>query len=205
MPMFNRSYDIYSTPIFTDVWSKYEDFKNDFLTCGIPAKITEENASTLYYLLYAQYGNTPIAFTDIGQFKYAVMSIIFRYGPTWEKRLEIQDKIRAFTEDDLRAGSRQIYNHANNPSTPVKTSVSVIGGTPILKEEGTLTEKEIGFVKEQDVALNSRGKLEAYTALYELLRTDVTSEFIKKFNQLFLLNVSKQRVPVYITDTEEDL
>ena len=72
----------YDTKLFTDIWDEASEFITDYTTVGIPATISQANATTLYYLLYARYGNTPIANYDENQFKYKVFSIIFQYGPT---------------------------------------------------------------------------------------------------------------------------
>ena len=91
----------YDTKIFTDIWEDKDEFLYDYKNVGIPTTISDSNATTLYYLLYARYGNNPIANYDEEQFKYKVMSIIFQYGPTWEKRLGIQTTLRGLQIEDL--------------------------------------------------------------------------------------------------------
>ena len=51
-----------------------------------------------------------------------MFSIIYQYGPTWEKRLDIQKSLRGLTEEDIRGGTRQINNHAWNPGTEPSTA-----------------------------------------------------------------------------------
>ena len=72
----------YDTKLMTEVWSSASDFLTDYQAAGIPTTISTANATTLYYLLYARYGNTPIANYDENQWKYKMFSIIFQYGPT---------------------------------------------------------------------------------------------------------------------------
>ena len=84
----------YNTVIFTDVWSSAEDFKAEYSSSALANAISADNQDVLFYLLYAKYGNSPIANRDITQFKYKVYSIIYQYGHTWEKRLDIQKKLR---------------------------------------------------------------------------------------------------------------
>ena len=72
----------YDTKLMTDVWSQASDFLTDYQNAGIPTTISNQNATTLYYLLYAKYGNTPIANYDENQWKYKMFSVIFQYGPT---------------------------------------------------------------------------------------------------------------------------
>ena len=104
----------YSTKLFTEIWETAAEFLADYQSAGIPTTISTANATTLYYLLYAKYGNNPIANRDISQFKYKVLSIIFEYGPTWEKRLAIQQSLRSLSEDELLRGAKAIYNQALN-------------------------------------------------------------------------------------------
>ena len=91
----------YDTKIFTDIWNRVSEFIYDYKHVGIPTTISDTNANTLYYLLYARYANNPIANYDEEQFKYKVFSIIFQYGPTWEKRLSIQQTLRGLQLSDL--------------------------------------------------------------------------------------------------------
>lgn len=91
----------YDTKIFTDIWDEVDEFLYDYKHVGIPTTISDSNATTLYYLLFARYGNNPIANYDENQFKYKVMSIIFQYGPTWEKRLSVQNTLRGLQLSDL--------------------------------------------------------------------------------------------------------
>lgn len=95
----------YETVLFDDVFEDVSDFLYNYNNSGIPTTITSQNATILYYLLYAKYGNSPIANRDENQFKYKINSIIWQYGPTWEKRLDIQTTLRNMTEADLKAGA----------------------------------------------------------------------------------------------------
>lgn len=72
----------YDTKLMTEIWEEAEDFVYDYKHVGIPTTISDANATTLFYLLYARYGNNPIANYDENQFKYKMFSIIFQYGPT---------------------------------------------------------------------------------------------------------------------------
>ena len=104
----------YDTKLMTDVWSKATDFVTDYQNIGIPTTISVQNATTLYYLLYARYGNTPIANYDEEQWKYKIFSIVFQYGPTWEKRLDIQNTLRGLQIDDLvdNGSFHELFNHS---------------------------------------------------------------------------------------------
>ena len=73
----------YNTIIFTDVWSSAEDFKQEYSASALANAISADSQNVLFYLLYAKYGNSPIANRDITQFKYKVYSIIYQYEHTW--------------------------------------------------------------------------------------------------------------------------
>ena len=55
-------------------------------------------------------------------------------------------------------GSKQIYNHANNPST----------------EPGTDTDEELAYINDQNTTKNKKSKLDAYALYNEVLKNDVT-------------------------------
>jgi len=179
----------YATVLFTDVWDDVSEFLADYANIGIPTTIdSDTSATTLFYLLYAKYGNTPIANNDITQFKYKIFSIIFQYGPTWEKKLDIQEIIRGLQESDLLAGSKAVYNTALNPSTAPST--------------GTL--EELSYINSQNTTNLKRSKLEAYGMLWEMLDDSLTAKFIEKFAVCFKKFVYPEQPLLYITDTEED-
>ena len=179
-------YGSYRQKKFTDVYDSVEKFLADYDGVGLPTTISQGSAQTLYYLLYGRYGNNVIASSDINRFKYRLFGIIFQYGPTWEKRLEIQEKLRGLSEDEILTGSRQIYNNAQNPSTDPSTD----------------TIDELQYINEQNVTKNRRGKLDAYAMLMELLRSDVTNELLTKFKTLFLTVIEPEEPLYYVS--EED-
>lgn len=181
-------YGSYRQKRFTDVYESVEEFLADYKDCGIPTTISDNSAQTLFYLLYGSYGNDIVASSDINRFKYKLFSIIFQYAPNWEKQLEIQNKLRALTEEDIRLGSRQIYNTAQNPST----------------EPSTDTTDELQYINNQNVTKNQRGVLEGYATLLSLLRTDVTQEFLNRFRKLFLTIVQPEEPLLYITEVDNN-
>ena len=177
----------YSTKLMTEIWPSAESFLTDFENAGIPAMITVSSATTLYYLLYARYGNNPIANRDEEQFKYKVLSIIFQYGPTWEKKLDIQAKLRSIPDTELLVGSKAIYNAALNPSTAPSTSAL----------------DELTYINQQNTTNYKKSKMDAYGQLWELLNTDVTGPFIEKFKKCFKQFVAPERPLLYVTEEEE--
>lgn len=181
----------YSTMKFTDVWDNSAEFVSDYKSSGLYVssnKITDESATALFYLLYARYGNSPMANRDVNQFQYKVFSIIFQYGPTWEKELDVQSKVRALTDDDIRLGSKAIYNQALNPADAPSTA----------------TLEELTYINQQNTTNYKKSPLEGYAILVDLLKDDVTKKFIDKFNICFKKFVSSERPLIYVSEEDEE-
>lgn len=179
----------YTTNKFTDYYGKVEDFIADYKLVGIPQTISDDSISTLYYLLYATYGNSHIASSDPTQFKYKLFSIIFMYGPTWEKELDIQKSLRELSLDELVIGSTAINNRAlNDQSAP-----------------NTQTTNEIPYINEQVVTKYRKSKLEAYSLLSDILKKDVTKQFIDRFKVCFIYVVQPQEPLWYVTKVSDSI
>lgn len=172
---------MYNTETFQDVFTTVNDFVDFYKMNGIPMTIKEDSASTLYYLLYARYGNNPIANYDLVQFKYKLASVIFQYGPTWEKNLDIQNALRGLNEEELLRGTKQIANHSYNPDSAPSTNAI----------------EELPTINDQNTVNTRRGKLEAYSMLMDLLKTDVTEVFLTKFKHCFKQFVYPENVVLY--------
>ena len=181
-------YGNYRQVKFTDVWGDADTFLSDYSSNGIKTTISQDSAKTLYYLLYSRFGNSVVASSDTNRFKYDVWATIFSYGPTWEKRLEIQEKLRDLTDDDLFTGATQIYNHAYNPGTAPSTS----------------TLDELTAINEQNTNKHKKAKMDGYAMLMSLLETDVTEVFLDKFKKLFLKVVQPELPLWYATETIDD-
>lgn len=177
----------YSTRLFTDIYESVNDFVYDYNNIGIPKIISVDNVTTLYYLLYARYGNSPIANYDENQFKYKVFSIIWQYGPTWEKRLSVQTTLRSLSEEDLLKGAISIYNHAYNPETA----------------PSTVDTDQLNYVNDQNVSKHTKNKLAAYSELLSLLETDVTGEFLNRFSICFK-KFARPGTYLYVTEEEDE-
>lgn len=181
----------YRTLTFCQVWESYEKFKADYdnligLVSGGTAPLTNANAQATYYLLYSRYGNNPIVNYDVTQFKMKLMACIATYGPTWERKKAIQKSLRDLTEAELLQGAKQIYNHANNPSTEPTT-----GGL-----------EELTFINDQSTSNNKKSKMEAYSILMANIRVDSTDEYLNKFKNCFSRFVGDQ-YPMLFTSEEE--
>ena len=145
----------YDTKLMTEVWSDASGFLTDYQNVGIPTTISNQNATTLYYLLYARYGNTPIANYDENQWKYKMFSIIFQYGPNWEKRLDIQTTLRGLQIADLidngsyralssQSGSATSSKTGSDNNTRTLNTTEKNTGTSALANTGTDTTASTG-------------------------------------------------------------
>jgi len=278
----------FDTKLFTEIWSEPSEFLADYQTNGIPMTINNANATTLFYLLFARYGNNPIANYDETQFKYKVFSIIFQYGPTWEKRLSVQNTLRGLQLADLidngafhdlfshtgsnnssksgtdgntrtyqeagtntgtaavahtgtvrnQGDTEDIKNHAFNPGTAPATdayspltyineqhatkndvdSTTTYNNTDTttnnladaksgtITDSRTLSDSTTGQEASNDETTRTltKGKLDAYEKLLELLDADVTGEFISKFKICFKQFVMPERTWIYVTEVDDD-
>lgn len=187
--MWNNSYyGNYRQVKFTDIYGDVDTFLTDYKNNGIKPTIADDTAKTLYYLLYSRFGNSVIASSDSNRFKYDLFGTIFSYGPTWEKRLEIQDKLRGLSEEEIIAGSISINNHAYNPGTAPSTQ----------------TLDELPAIDQQITNKRRKDKLSGYSLLLSLLETDVTEVFLDKFKKLFLKVVQPELPLWYATELNDD-
>ncbi len=166
-----RPYNHGLTETFHEIYPTYQDFKDDYDEYFDTDKpITDNNLKIVYMLLYGRYGLTEIKSMTLEKFKTALFSIIFQYGPTWEARLKIQDKVRELIDsENFLDGSKVIYNHAFNPST----------------EPSTDTLEELPFINEQNTTNYKKDEIKAYAEAWDMIVTDVTEIFINKFGSLF--------------------
>lgn len=179
-------YGNFRTRTFSQIWDNEQAFEEDYNHNGIPVSITNVSIKTLFYLLYARYGNSSIASSDETQFKYKVFSTIFMYGPAWEKRLDIQKTLLSLSEEEIVKGSTAIYNTALNPSSAPSTS----------------SLEELPFISQQNATKYKKSKVDAYATLYSLIETDVTEQFIGRFKKLFITVVEPNSPLWYKTKGE---
>ena len=181
-------YGNYRTRKFADIWPSADAFIQDYQASAIPQKLKVADATTLYYLLYARYGNSSIANSDENQFKDKIFSTIYIGGATWAKKQEIQDKLREMTEDEILAGTKAIYNHAFNPQTAPTTN----------------TVDELEYINEQNTTKYKKSKLDGYALLWAILNDGVTETFLREFRYHFLVVVEPQLPLWYVTDISGD-
>lgn len=187
--MWNNSYyGNFRQETFSEIFKDVDAFVSDYKNIGIKTTISSDSINTLYYLLYSKYGNSVISSSDITRFKYDLFGIIFSFGPTWEKKLDIQSKLRDLTEDELITGTTNINNQALNPGTAPSTQYI----------------DELPAINQQVVSKYKKDKMSGYAMLMNLLDQNVTSDFLKKFDRLFLRIVQPEMPLWYETNINEE-
>ena len=148
-------YGSYRTRTFAEIFPNLETFLVVLRTDGIFGLLfsPEVKYDKLYILLYGRYGNSHVAFSDENQFKFRMASIIWQYGPTWNRRVEIQEKLRKIPDEELMTGGKAIYNHSFNPSTTPSTS----------------SLQELLTINDQNTTNYKHSRMDAYANLLALL------------------------------------
>ena len=178
-------YGSFPNKSFADVWNSDEKFVTDYRNSGLNVEdIPDDSLYKLFYLLYARYGNSIIVNNDENQFKYRVYSTIYMYGPTWYRRVEVQTELRKMSIDKLKSGGKAIYNQAAADGTAPSTA----------------TLYELPAINGQNVTNYVKSDLEGYNLLLNLLKTDVTKEFIDRFENLFMKLASSPNARYYVTE-----
>lgn len=144
--------------------------ENTLISSLIPNTLTPDKMTMLYYMLFAQYGVSHIASRNEDQWKLDLFSRIYQYGGIWQKKLYMRDNLLALSDAELRKGGRDIYNHASNPSTAPSTA----------------TLHELPRIDDQNTTNRERSTMDAYAMLMSLLDEDITRDFLKKFENMFL-------------------
>ena len=169
-------FDIPTSKTFLEIFPSEVDFTN-----GFPSNYAEYMKGQdgtqivpfdiLYLLLVSKYGESHIA-SEEATFKNRLYAIVFQYGPTWARNLDIQNQLRQLSDNQLITGTTQINNHAYNPSTVIEDGPNPDSG-------------EIETVNEQTKTKYKKSYMEAYANLMSLLERDVTEEFLNRFKRLF--------------------
>lgn len=160
------------TKTFIEVFPTETDFINNFTKSVYSKYLTDETFLAITYdILLANYKNSKIAAIDTDSFKRKINFILFSKGPACLKKLEIQEKVLALTEDDIRTGTVGKFTHGYNPSDVPGTANS---------------DTEIETVNEQSLNKYTKSKLDGYNGLLELIKTDIMTTFINNFRKLFM-------------------
>lgn len=177
----------YLSPTFLEIFPASSDFISGYKASPLYInELTDATLGVLYSLLVAKYGENPISNKTVDLFKNKLYSVIFKFGPTWNKKLDLQKKLRALTDTELMLGTTTIYNRASNPESAPSTD----------------TLDELTYINDQNTQKFKKNKSTAYAELYTLLRDDVTDSFINQFRICFRNIVAGDYV--YVEEEDED-
>lgn len=183
--MEQKLFGSFLTEKMLDIFPNFETFKERYKE--LPAVmqksgLTDENLELHYYLLVGTYGNSTISSVDLEQWIMQFFITIFKWGPVYQKRLEV---CRAVQQQDLTTltdGASAIYNHAYNPGE---------GGYDANKPT------ELTYINEQNTSKYKKDQIKAYAEYMELLVADPTEDYLKKFKPLFLSIVEPYNEVIY--------
>ena len=170
------------TRTFAEIYPTADDFKaaydaNPFATA---TNINDSEITKIYYLLYANYGNSSICSSDEYRFELKLFSIIYQYGPIYIQKKIIQEKIVDTPYDGFKTGGKVIYNTALNPNVAPSTD--------------TLTE--LPYINNQNTNSYVKSDAESMQIKWDLMNDNLESEFLAKFKPLFL-KIVNPTVPLW--------
>lgn len=177
--LFTQQY----TQTLSNIYPTYEEFLNDYTNLGIPQRLKEVSfLETIYVLLMGEYANSSIMALSEEQFRLRLFTLIMSYGPQYERELGVQNTLLNMSDEELQVSSKAIYNSSFNPSEAPTTD----------------TLDELTTINQQNVTKHKRSKLDAYAMLMDLLDADLTKNFIKRFDHLFV-RILRTNQPLYYT------
>mgnify|MGYP007037132013 CR=1 FL=1 len=188
--MFDSYYGSYRTRTFAEIFPTFNDFSQEYNNTALKINFTTEGdgltLEQFYYMMYAHYGNSHVAYSDENQFKYYMFSIMYQYGPTVIRKREIRETLLKLSDDQLIEGGKAIYNHSFNPNTAPSTS----------------TLEELLTINDQNTTNYKKSKAQGLVAFLETIGNDPVDSFIHKFKQLFLSVVAPDYPLLYETEVE---
>lgn len=182
--LFTQQY----TRTFSQIYPTYEEFAGDWANTGLPNTLLNSSSlKHIYILLMGEYASSSIMSFSEDQFKLRLFTLIMSYGGQWEREFAMQQELLKMSDEDLMISSKAIYNTSLNPSEAPTTD--------------TLTE--LTTINQQNVTKHVRSKLDAYALLESLLNADLTKQFIKRFDHLFV-RVLRTNQPLYYRTSEDE-
>lgn len=181
---------------FSELWNTADKFVEDYKMIGFPqtnefgSYMTDDDLKLIWLLLIGRFADSTIMpYNTFGAFKVRFMSRVWQHAPSWKKDLDIQNKLRSMSLEDgspIYDGSKAIYNTALNPGTKPTTA----------------TTEELDYINSQNTTKYKKSKLEGIALLSDLLKKDVTEQFLRRFDDLFLKVIYSGRDLKYITYEE---
>lgn len=172
---------------FSDLWGDSDSFIEAYNATGLPKEpyVDDDTLELVWILLTGRFADSTIkSYNTFGAFQVRFMSKVWQYAPTWKKELDIQNKLRALSLEngsELFEGGKAIYNSAMNPGTAPTT-------------------EELSFINAQNTTKYKKSKLEGYIMLSEVLKTDVTEAFLRRFDDMFKTIIYSGTTLTYATE-----
>ena len=142
----------------------------------------------MFYELYANHGNDHIKYQDKTQWTYKLFSIIYNEGVKWQVSRIKQDELESMTEAEIIFGGKTTTNASSNPS---------------VADQSNDNDSGLASIDNQNVNISKMNKAIAYAGYIATLK-DVTTEFLRKFDNLFSINVYDPGMVIYENIDEED-
>lgn len=190
----NSNFQTFDNITFSDLWPTQKDFINSYKEVGFPQTyeggtyVSDDDLNLIWLLLIGRFADSTIKpYNTFGAFQVRFMSRVWQHAPAWKKNLDIQNKLRSLSLEDgseIYKGSSAIYNTAMNPNT----------------QPGTDTDDELNFINSQNVTKYKKSKLEGLAILSDLLKNDVTEQFLRRFDDFFKTIIYSGRTLLYETE-----
>ena len=199
MIMYNKSYfQSFDNITFSDLWTTADDFIETYKETGLPQTynnsdgttgtyVDDETLNLIWILMAGRFADSTIKpYNTYGAFKIRFMSRVWQHAPAWKKELDIQNKLRSMSLNDgseIYEGSKAIYNTAMNPGTQP-------------------TEEELNYINSQNITKYKKSKLEGLAILTDLMKNDVTEQFLRRFDDFFKTIIYSGKTLLYETENE---
>lgn len=195
----NSYFQSFDNVTFSDLWSTSESFIESYKNSELPQTYTNSDDTTgtyvddetlklIWLLMIGRFADSTIKpYNTYGAFQIRFMSRVWQHAPAWKKELDIQNKLRSMSLDDnspIYEGSKAIYNSALNPGTEP-------------------TQEELNYLNSQNVTKYKKSKLEGLAILTDLMKRDVTEQFLRRFDDFFKTIIYSGRTLLY--ETEGDM
>lgn len=177
---------------FSQLWETADSFVATYNSTGLPKEpyVDDKTLKLIWTLMTGRFADSTIKpYNTQGAFKVRFMSKVWQYAPAWKKELDIQNKLREISLEDgseLYVGSTAIYNTALNPGTSPSTD----------------NLEELNFINSQNTTKYKKSKLEGLALLTDLIKSDVTEAFLRKFDSMFKTILYSGRNLLYVTEEE---
>ena len=178
---------------FSELYPTQEDFINQYKVVGFPQTfeggtyVSDDDLKLIWLLLIGRFADSVIKpYNTYGAFQVRFMSRVWQHAPAWKKNLDIQNKLRSLSIEDgseIYEGGKAIYNSAMNPGTLPST-----GDT-----------EELNFINSQNTTKYKKSKIEGLALLSDMLKNDVTEQFLRRFDDFFKTIIYSGRELTYIT------